>query len=500
MWNSCFLTCSPITANIHSSYAAMTALNRTRFDPDHFQGPRSVLHCAMTLKLTFLGGAGTVTGSKYLLDHSGKHVLIDCGLFQGYKNLRLRNWSPLPVPAASIDAVFLTHAHLDHSGYLPLLVRQGFKGPIYCTEATRDLCEILLADSGRLQEQDATFSNRHHTSRHNPALPLYTEDDALRCLKQFRTAPFDEPISLLSGVTFSFLRAGHILGAATIIVEVAGRRIGFSGDIGRYDDPLMLDPVSPGGVDYLLMESTYGNRQHSSLDAETALVDIITRTVRRGGTVIIPAFAVGRAQSLLYHIGCLKADGRLPLCPVFLDSPMAINATEIFLRHHKDQRLSRKQLKLMDSHIKYVRTAEESKVVTASVVPKVVISASGMATGGRVLHHLAEYAPDHRSAVVLAGFQAGGTRGAALLAGARTLRILGRDVPVRAEVAELDMLSAHAGQDELIRWAEAVEGKPRRVFVVHGEPAASDELRRLLRDKLDWDCHVAEHGETVELP
>jgi metallo-beta-lactamase family protein len=453
----------------------------------------------MTPKLTFLGGAGTVTGSKYLLEHAGRSLLVDCGLFQGYKNLRLRNWSPLPVRADNIDAVLLTHAHLDHSGYLPLLVRQGFKGPIYSTEATRDLCRILLEDSGRLQEQDAAFANRHHTSRHSPALPLYTEADARRCLKQFHTTPFDKTISLQSGAKFRFLRAGHILGAASIIVEAAGQHIGFSGDIGRYDDPLMIDPVSPGEVDYLLIESTYGNRKHSSVDAESALEEIVTRTVRRGGTVVIPAFAVGRAQSLIYHLGRLKASGRLPLWPVFLDSPMAMNATEIFLRHQKDQRLSRNQMKLMDKDINYVRTAEESKALTASVVPKVIISASGMATGGRVLHHLAEYLPDHRSTVVMAGFQAGGTRGAALLAGASSLRIHGRDVPVRAEIAELDMLSAHAGQDELVRWAEAIKGKPRQVFVVHGEPAASDELRRLLRDKLDWDCHVAEHGETVEL-
>ena len=454
----------------------------------------------MTLKLTFLGGAGTVTGSKYLLQHGGKRLLVDCGLFQGFKNLRLRNWSRLPVPAASIDAVLLTHAHLDHSGYLPLLMRQGFRGPVYCTEATRDLCEILLPDSGHIHEQDAAYANRHRFSRHNPALPLYTEADARRCLDQLRPIPFDTDVPLAPAATARFLRAGHILGAASIVVEARGRRIGFSGDIGRYDDPLMVDPVSPGALDHLLIESTYGDRVHSTQDAEDALEEIILRTTHRGGTVIIPAFAVGRAQAVIYHIAKLKAAGRLPLWPIFLDSPMAIDATEVFLRHQGDQKLSAEQLKLLNTHVRYVRTAEESKALTATVMPKVIISASGMATGGRVLHHLAHYAPDRRNAVVMAGFQAGGTRGAALLAGTRSLRIHGRDVPVRAEVAELDMLSAHAGQDELLRWARGIRGRPHRVFIVHGEPTASDLLRRLLRDNLDWDCHVAEHNETVELP
>lgn len=454
----------------------------------------------MSLKLTFLGGAGTVTGSKYLLESGGRRLLVDCGLFQGFKSLRLQNWSPLPVAASGIDAVLVTHAHLDHSGYLPLLVRQGFSGPVYCTEATRDLCEILLPDSGHLQEQDAAFANRHRFSRHHPALPLYTEKDARHCLKQLHPVRFNTQVQLPGGSECHFVRAGHILGAASIVVKAEGKRIGFSGDIGRYDDPLMLDPVTPGPLDYLLLESTYGNRLHSELDAEDALEAFITRTLKRGGTVIVPAFAVGRAQSLIYHISRLKAAGRLPMWPVFLDSPMAIDATEIFQRHHDDQRLSRKELELLDGQIRYVRTAEESKAVTASLVPKIIISASGMATGGRVLHHLAQYAPDRRSAILLAGFQAGGTRGATLLAGAATIRIHGRDIPVRAEIGELDMLSAHAGQDELLRWARAVKGRPKRVFIVHGEPGASDTLRRLLRDRLDWDCHVPKHGERVELP
>ena len=334
----------------------------------------------------------------------------------------------------------------------------------------------------------------------HPALPLYTEDDARRCLERLRPVSFDHPVALPGGGSFRFLRAGHILGAASIVLEAEGRRIGFSGDIGRYDDPLMLDPVSPGSLDYLLMESTYGNRIHSSRDAEQALEEIIVRTQKRGGTVVIPAFAVGRAQSLIYHIGRLKAAGRLPHWPVFLDSPMAIDATEIFLRHRTEQRLSRRELKKLDGHIQYVRTAEESKAVTAMLVPKVIISASGMATGGRVLHHLAEFAPDPHCTVVLAGFQAGGTRGAALLAGAKVLRIHGHDVPVKAEIAELDMLSAHAGQDELLRWAHAVAGRPKEVFIVHGEPSASDELRHLLQDRLNWNCRVPDHGEMVELP
>jgi metallo-beta-lactamase family protein len=454
----------------------------------------------MTLELTFLGGAGIVTGSKYLLEKDGHRILVDCGLFQGYKALRLRNWAPPPIAPSSIAAVVLTHAHLDHSGYLPLLVKNGFRGPVICTQATADLCGILLPDSGHLQEQDAQFANRHRFSKHHPALPLYTEDDATRALDFLKPAKFDKPISLPGGATLHFLRAGHILGAASALVEWDGVTIAFSGDIGRYGDPLMPDPVTPESADYLLMESTYGDRCHDVADPQDALAEIIGKTIARGGTVVVPAFAVGRAQSLLFHISQLKAAGRLPaLLPVFLDSPMAIDATEIFRRHPADHRLRGEQLKLMDRDIRYVRTAEESKALTANPMAKVIVSASGMATGGRVLHHLEHYAPDPRNTILFTGFQAGGTRGAAMIAGADSVKMYGKYVPVRAHVQNLSMLSAHADQGELLRWAGGFKKPPRSTFVVHGEPQSADTLRRVLAEKLGWNCGVAELGQKIAL-
>lgn len=453
------------------------------------------------LKLTFLGGAGTVTGSKYLLENEDHRILIDCGLFQGYKALRLRNWAGLPIAPARISAVVLTHAHLDHSGYLPLLVRKGFSGPVFCTEGTASLCGILLPDSGHLQEQDAEFANRHNFSKHHPALPLYTEEDAERALKTLRPHGFGTAGSLPGGARVSFLRAGHILGAATAVVEWEGRRIAFSGDIGRYDDPLMPDPVAPDTVDYLLLESTYGDRRHERTSPQDALADIITKTIHRGGTVIIPAFAVGRAQSLLYHIGQLKAAQRLPkLLPIFLDSPMAIDATDIFRRHAADHRLDSAQLALMDGGVRYTRTSQESKALTASPMAKVIISASGMATGGRVLHHLEHYAPDPKNSIVFAGFQAGGTRGAAMVAGATSIKMHGRYIPVRAKIHNLSMLSAHADQQELLRWAGTLKSQPKQTFIVHGEPAAADTLRHSLEETLGWNCLVPDHLQQVLLP
>ncbi|HJT42181.1 MAG TPA: MBL fold metallo-hydrolase [Rhizomicrobium sp.] len=452
------------------------------------------------LKLTFLGGAGTVTGSKYLLEKDGHRILIDCGLFQGYKALRLRNWAGLPINPASISAVVLTHAHLDHSGYLPLLVKKGFSGPVFCTQATASLCGILLPDSGHLQEQDAEFANRHRFSKHHPALPLYTEKDARKALKHLRPHGFDQTEPLPGGAHITFLRAGHILGAATVVVEWDGCHIAFSGDIGRYDDPLMPDPVAPDRVDYLLIESTYGDRRHDRTDPQDVLADIIAKTIHRGGTVIIPAFAVGRAQRLLYHIGQLKRSGRLSkLVPVFLDSPMAIDATDIFLHHRSDHRLDPAQLQSIDGDVQYVHTGQDSKALTANRMPKVIISASGMATGGRVLHHLEHYAPDARNSIVFAGFQAGGTRGAALVAGATSIKMHGQYIPVRASVHNLSMLSAHADQDELLRWAGTLKAAPKQTFVIHGEPAAADMLRHSLEEKLNWSCLVPDHLQQVIL-
>lgn len=454
----------------------------------------------MGLKLSFLGGAGTVTGSKYLLQQADHRVLVDCGLFQGFKSLRLRNWAPFPIAPVNIAAVVLTHAHLDHSGYLPLLVKNGFRGPIFCTAGTADLCGILLPDSGHLQERDAAEANRHHFSRHNPALPLYTEEDALEALKYLRPVPFHQDVPLPGGAKLRYVRAGHILGAASARIEWDVKSIVFSGDIGRYDDPLMLDPETPDPADYLLMESTYGDRCHDDNDVEDVLAAIISKTIHRGGTIVVPAFAVGRAQSLLYHIGRLKAAGRLPkLLPVFLDSPMAIDATDIFQRHAADQKLKPDTLKLLDDDVRHVRTGEESKALTANPIAKIIISASGMATGGRVLHHLEHYAPDPKNAIVFTGFQAGGTRGAAMVAGVQSIKMYGHYVTVRAEVHNLSMLSAHADQGELLRWATGFSLPPRSAFVVHGEPQGADALRHVLEEKLGWNCVVPDHGQTVDL-
>lgn len=454
----------------------------------------------MSLQLSFLGAAGTVTGSKYLLESDGHRLLVDCGLFQGFKTLRLKNWGRLPVEPRSIAAVVLTHAHLDHSGYLPLLVKQGFRGPIYCTESTRQLCEILLPDSGHLQENDADFANRHRYSKHRPALPLYTQEDAERSLHYLKSVAFDEPLKLPGGGTALWRRAGHILGAATVQIDWASIITVFSGDLGRFDDPMMVDPTLFARADYVVVESTYGNRQHDRANPEDALAEIINRTIHRGGTVIVPAFAVGRAQSMLFHLQNLRAAGRLPeTLPIFLDSPMAIDASDIFCANMADHKLSAAQCRAFQTGVHYVREAAESKELTASPMPKVIISASGMATGGRVLHHLKQYAPDTRSAILFTGFQAGGTRGAAMVAGTQSVKIHGGYVPVRAEVKNLDMLSAHADSDELLRWLRGFKSAPRRTFVTHGEPEAADALRHRADEELGWNCHVPEQGETVML-
>lgn len=454
----------------------------------------------MSLQLSFLGAAGTVTGSKYLLESDGHRLLVDCGLFQGFKTLRLKNWGRLPVEPRSIAAVVLTHAHLDHSGYLPLLVKQGFRGPIYCTESTRQLCEILLPDSGHLQENDADFANRHRYSKHRPALPLYTQEDAERSLHYLKSVAFDEPLKLPGGGTALWRRAGHILGAASVQIDWASITTVFSGDLGRFDDPMMVDPTLFARADYVVVESTYGNRQHDRANPEDALAEIINRTIHRGGTVIVPAFAVGRAQSMLFHLQNLRTAGRLPeTLPIFLDSPMAIDASDIFCANMADHKLSAAQCRAFQTGVHYVREAAESKELTASPMPKVIISASGMATGGRVLHHLKQYAPDTRSAILFTGFQAGGTRGAAMVAGTQSVKIHGGYVPVRAEVKNLDMLSAHADSDELLRWLRGFKSAPRRTFVTHGEPEAADALRHRADEELGWNCHVPEQGETVML-
>ena len=453
----------------------------------------------MSISLSFLGAAGTVTGSRYLLERNGKRILVDCGLFQGLKDLRLRNWAPFPVPPSSIDAVLLTHAHIDHSGYLPALVRDGFRGRIYCSHASMELCAILLRDSGYLQEKDADFANRHGFSKHKPALPLYTVNDAEAALPHFAPVTFDEDHQVPDGLTIRLRHAGHILGAASIECRWAGTTIVFSGDLGRYGDAMMLDPAPVPAADYLVVESTYGNRLHDPRDPQDALAEIVNRTVSRGGTVIIPAFAVGRAQALLHHLEQLTASGRIGNVPVFLDSPMAINASELLCSHLDDHRLTADSCTRACDIATYVREVDASKALTTNPVPKVIISASGMATGGRVLHHLKRYAPDRRNTILFAGFQAAGTRGAAMLAGAETVRIHGGFVPVRAEVQNLSMFSAHADADEILRWLRGFRVPPRRTFISHGEPEASEALQGRLRQELGWSSAIPEHLQRVDL-
>lgn len=453
----------------------------------------------VSAKITFLGAAGTVTGSKYLLETGGKRILVDCGLFQGFKQLRLRNWSPLPVPPSSIDLVLLTHAHLDHSGYLPLLVRNGFRGSIMCTGATRALCGLLLPDSGHLQERDAEFANRHGFSKHRPALPLYTEADAEAALKQFRPVAFQKTLAIGPGIEARFLYAGHILGAAMIEVTLGATKIVFSGDLGRPVDVGLFAPAQIERSDYLILESTYGNRKHETSDPEEALAEAIAATAARGGTVLIPAFAVGRTQSLLLHLHRLKLERRIPDLPVYFDSPMAMDATDIFAAHASDHRLKPEDVRAAFAVARYVRTIDESKELDAIRMPKIILSASGMATGGRVLHHLAAYAPDPRNLILFAGFQAGGTRGAAMTEGTDTIKIHGRYIAVRAEVKNLQMLSAHADADEIIGWLRHFRVPPRMTYITHGEPAAADGLRRRIAEELGWSCTVPDHRDEATL-
>lgn len=449
--------------------------------------------------LKFLGGAGTVTGSKFLLTFDHNNLLVDCGLFQGVKNLRELNWASLPLPADAIDAVVLTHAHLDHSGYLPRLVHDGFRGKIYSTPATRDVAELILKDSAHLQEKDAELLNRHSLSKHKPALPLYTVQDAVRALQHFSRVEFNQTALLNRGARVHFRYAGHILGAANVQIDWGGKKIVFSGDIGRYNDPIMRDPETPPDADYVIIESTYGDRRHPEIDATDALGDVAERTLKRGGTLIIPAFAVGRAQEILYHLWKLKESGRLAGIPIYLDSPMAIDATELMSAHISDHRLSPQACRRAFSIARYTNDVDSSKAITASSLPKIVISASGMATGGRVLHHLKSFGPDPRNTILLAGFQAAGTRGRSLRDGSRELKIYGSWIPINAEVVSLEMLSAHADATELIRWLSGFKRAPKGIFIVHGEPEASDALRVRIERQLGWTSLVPRQDQKFML-
>lgn len=454
---------------------------------------------AVSLHVSFLGATQTVTGSRNLLRHDGRQVLVDCGLFQGYKHLRLKNWLRPPFEPAGIDAVLLTHAHIDHSGYLPLLVKNGFKGRIYATPATIGLCHILLPDSGHLQEEQAEFANRHGFSKHRPALPLYTEQDARACLRRFTPVKFEEVFEPSAGMSCELHRAGHLLGAASVRVSAAGTSILFSGDVGRPNDPLMRAPAPPAASDYLVVESTYGDRIHADLDPQAQLGDAIRRAAARNGVVVVPTFAVGRAQLLLLFIARLKAAGQIPDVPVYLDSPMAIDATQLLLQFSTEHRLDTAELDAMHRLCRLVRTADESRALDRLREPAIILAASGMATGGRVVHHLKVFAPDARNVILFAGFQAGGTRGASLVAGAQAIRIHGEMFPVRAEVAQLSSASAHADANELLQWLRQAPSRPRHVFVTHGESAASDALRQRIQAELGWEVSVPEYRDETRL-
>lgn len=453
----------------------------------------------MSFQLQFLGAAGTVTGSKYLVTYNGKKILVDCGLFQGLKSLRLQNWAALPVDPSTIDAVILTHAHIDHSGYIPLLIKNGFEGPIYATEATRDVCQILLPDSGYLQEEEAAYLNKRNRSKHSPALPLFTLEEAEDSIEYFHAVPFNETVSIGPGISFSFHYAGHILGAASIQLTLGQSRITFTGDLGRTEDAIFRAPDLFGPTDYLVTESTYGNRKHADSDLLDDIEAVVNRTHKRGGVIVIPAFAVGRAHSLMFALSELRRQNRIPKMPMFLNSPMASDFSKIFLRHKRLHKLTDEQCRQMSAVMTYITSPEESKALNEAKGPMLIISASGMLTGGRVLHHLKAFASDPANAIVLSGFQSAGTRGAALLNGAKEIKIHGEYVPVGAKVVSLDNISAHADYSEMTDHFRKSKISPRKVFVTHGEPSAADEFRRRLEETFSWDCVVPDHNEIVRL-
>ena len=480
--------------------------------------------------ITFLGAARTVTGSKYLLDTGSSKVLIDAGLFQGLKELRERNWSAFPVPASEIDAIILTHAHLDHCGYLPRLVAQGFRGRVFCTAGTLDLCRIVLPDAGRIQEEDAANANRHGFSKHKPALPLYTEADAFRAVSQLQPVGYDRPMPVTPDIEVEFINAGHLLGSAYARVRTGGRTILFGGDLGRFSRPVLPDPSAISGADYLLVESTYGNRVHEQDDNGTQLADVVNSTAQLGGRIIIPSFAIGRVEELIYWLKRLEMEKRIPVLPVFVDSPMAVDALARYTERlreldpdmqpevrdekaphgpadHDDSREARERhasherqlCAFCTERFRTISSAAESKQLTQSKMPAIVISASGMATGGRVLHHLKAALPDSRNTVLFVGYQAAGTRGRQLVDGQKTVKIHGEMIPVQARVALVESMSAHADSNEILRWLGGFTQPPRLTFIVHGEPAAMDALSATIHDKLGWTTKMPAHGETVEL-
>lgn len=455
--------------------------------------------------LTFLGAARTVTGSKFLLDTGSHQILVDAGLFQGSHDLRRRNWADLPLRAADIDAVVLTHAHLDHVGYLPRLVKQGFRGRVFCTPATADLCKLVLVDSAYLQEEDARQANREHYSRHDPALPLYSVADAWRALTQLQPVGFDRPVPVAPGMTASFTHMGHLLGAAAVTVrlEDEGKTVVFGGDLGRYDRPVLLDPEPVPEADVLLCESTYGDRRHEPDDNGDRLAQIVTEAAGRGGRLIIPSFAIGRVEEILYWLKRLESERRVPVLPVYLDSPMAVEALRFYANRADEldpeyHGQGRGLAAFITKRFNTVPSTAESWDLVRSNTPAIIISSSGMATGGRVLNHLRRCLPDARHTVLFVGFQSPGTRGHALVNGAAQVKMHGRLVPVAAHIEKIDSMSAHADSEEILRWLGGFKRPPALTCIVHGEPQAQGALQEAIASRLGWKTHAPEHGERVE--
>jgi len=452
---------------------------------------------ARATTVTFWGASEGVTGSRFLVEGHGRRLLVDCGLFQGVKRLREMNWQRFPVDPSSIDAVLLTHAHIDHSGYLPALVRDGFSGDIWCTPGTAALARIMLLDSAHLHEEDARTANLRRSSRHKPALPLYTTADAERCLRHLRPVPALEELTPAPGFAARFTPVGHILGAATVHLDDGVRSVAFTGDVGRPNDPIMWPPEPLPAADHIVTESTYGDRRHPAVEPDDELCEVVARTLGRGGTLLIPVFAVGRAQAVLFLLSELRREGRIPVVPTYLNSPMAIETTELFFDLAGQHRLDAAQCEQMREGVHFVRTVEESMALSARRGPMIILAASGMASGGRVLHHLEELAPNHHNTILFTGYQAAGTRGEAMVHGVHQVKIFGQMVPIRAQVDCLDSLSAHADADELIDWLGQVARPPSGVSVVHGEVTAADTFRRRLHEELGWNARVPGQGETV---
>jgi metallo-beta-lactamase family protein len=460
--------------------------------------------------LQFLGGSHTVTGSKYLVNTGKTRFLLDCGMFQGSKELRLRNWGELPVKPSSLDHIFITHAHIDHIGMLPVFVREGFQGPIWCTPETLELTEINLTDAAHLQEEDARFANKKGFTKHAPALPLYTLEDVTKCVPHLRPLAYAKPLELAGGARVQFHDAGHVLGSAMVEAQLPNGNGGFtsivfSGDLGRYHALIDTDPYAIEGADYLLVESTYGNRRHAQEDAPHELAEIINETARRGGSLVVPAFALGRTQILLYTLRDLKAKGIIPDLPVYVDSPMAISVTELYCRHVEDLSQEAREVfkatgkcPILCPKLQFTHTPQESKELNSQRYPCIIISASGMATGGRVCHHLKYRLPDPRNTVLFVGFQANGTRGQILKDGAREIKIHGEQIPVRAQIRSIESFSRHADAEEILRWLGSFRVPPKKTCVVHGEPESSAALAEEIR-KLGWKVTVPNYLEVLEL-